>query len=140
MALAFDARDSTKDVDAIALDAASTSALRDLVGLVAEEYGWPADWLNDGAKGYLVGISDGPVVLAFPGIEVRRPGASQLLAMKLCAWRDDVDVSDARILLQETMGLGAKEVVWGAVSRFLPPGTELKAQYAFDDLWEEAHG
>jgi hypothetical protein len=39
---------------------------------------------------------------------VKAPASEQLLAMKLSAWRDDLDIEDAR----------------------------LKARYAFDDLWE----
>jgi hypothetical protein len=58
--------------------------------------------------------------------------------MKLSAWRDDVDVADARRLLQEMSG--ASEDVWRAVEPFLVPGNELKAQYAFADLWEALYG
>ena len=52
----------------------------------------PEDWLNDGAKGYLVSISDGPILFSAPGIEARAPSLEQLLAMKLSAWRDDLDI------------------------------------------------
>ena len=57
--------------------------------------------------------------------------------MKLCAWRDDVDIEDALALL----GLlaGGHNDVWQRVETFLVPGRELKARYAFDDLWESRH-
>jgi len=58
--------------------------------------------------------------------------------MKLSAWRDDVDVADARRLLQEMSG--ARDDVWQALEPFLVPGNELKAQYAFADLWEALYG
>jgi hypothetical protein len=35
---------------------------------------------------------------------------------------------------------GEYDVIWAAVSRFVVPGQELKAQYAFDDLWQALHG
>lgn len=54
--------------------------------------------------------------------------------MKLSAWRDDVDIADAQRLLA-TMS-GTQEEVWERISPFLLPGRELKAQYAFLDLWE----
>jgi hypothetical protein len=76
--------------------------------------------------------------LSAPGIEVRSPAIAQLLAMKLSAWRDDVDGADARRLLQEMSC--ASEDVWRAVEPFLVPGNELKAQYAFADLWEALYG
>jgi hypothetical protein len=43
-------------------------------------------------------------VLSAPGIEVRSPDTAQLLAMKLSAWRDDVDINDASRLLEEIKG------------------------------------
>lgn len=58
--------------------------------------------------------------------------------MKLCAWRDDVDIADARRLLQELTG--AYDEGWRKVEPCLQPGRELKAKYAFDDLWEESRG
>jgi hypothetical protein len=30
--------------------------------------------------------------------------------------------------------------VWQAIEAFLVPGRELKARYAFEDLWESVHG
>lgn len=138
MVLFFEARDSTRDVDAIILAPGEAGAVRELAQIVAEERGWPNDWLNDGAKGFLVGLSHGPVVFSAPGIEVRSPAIAQLLAMKLSAWRDDVDVADARRLLQEMSG--SSEDVWRALEPFLVPGNELKAQYAFVDLWEALYG
>ena len=72
------------------------------------------------------------------GIEVRRLSIEQLLAMKLSAWRDDIDIADARRLLEELPN--AYDEVWEQVARYLQPGKQLKARYAFDDLWEELHG
>ena len=85
MVLRFDARPSTRDVDAVILSPREARIVRDLARQVAEEHDWPEDWLNDGAKGYLVGISKGPLVFQAPGIEVHAPSMEQLLAMKLSA-------------------------------------------------------
>jgi hypothetical protein len=138
MVLVYDARPSTRDVDAVILAPRDTAAVRALAQTVAAERGWPDDWLNDGAKGFLVGVSVGPIVFSAPGIEVRRPALAQLLAMKLSAWRDDVDIADARRLLQEMSGSHAE--IWRSVEPYLVPGNELKAQYAFADLWEDLYG
>lgn len=107
---------------------------------MAQEFEWPDDWLNDAAKGFLMGVSDGPVVLSSPGIEVYQPAVEQLLAMKLCAWRDDVDIADAARLFQELGPHSDREAVWQSLLPFVVPGRELKAQYAFMDLWESIHG
>lgn len=138
MVLAYNARPSTHDIDALILSPQETSAVRELVKQVAKEHGISEDWLNDAAKGYLFGRSQGSVILSAPGILVRTPAVTQLLAMKLCAWRDDVDIEDARRLLLELKG--GRDQVWKTVEPYLVPGKELKAQFAFIDLWETIHG
>lgn len=134
MVMLYEARESTRDVDVIILAPREANAVRELALRVAEERGWPDDWLNDGAKGFLVGLSFGTTVLSAPGIEVRSPTIGQMLAMKLSAWRDDVDIADARRLLQEMYG--DRDEIWQKVEPYLVPGNELKARYAFADLWE----
>ena len=136
MVLGFQARESTRDVDAVIISPREARVVRELAKQVAEEKDWPEDWLNDGAKGYLVGISVGPVLFHGLGIEARAPSLEQLLAMKLSAWRDDLDISDARRLMLEIKIKGGKETVWHSIEPYLVPGDELTAQYAFLDLWE----
>lgn len=111
-----------------------TGQVREIISEVGGELGLEKGWLNDGMKGFLHGVALGEIVLDEPGITVRALAPEQLLAMKLTAWRDDVDIEDARALL----GLleGEKDAVWTRVQPFLVPGRELKAQYAFEDLWE----
>ncbi len=130
MVLLYGARDSTKDVDAVF----SSSAVRDAASRVATRMSLPLDWLNDGVKGYLHGRSLGNAVLDTPSLSVKTLAVEQLLAMKLSAWRDDVDISDAVLLLSKLEG--GKTQIWRSVARYLVPGRELKAQLAFDDLWE----
>lgn len=139
MVLRFNARPSTKDIDAVILQPREARLVRELAKLVANEFEWTEDWLNDGAKGYLVGISDGPIVFQAAGIEARAPSLEQLLAMKLSAWRDDIDISDARRLLQEVGQGKNKDEVWQSIEPFLVKGDELTAQYAFWDLWESLY-
>jgi len=141
MVLAHDARLSTHDVDAVALHAGQSQFLRELVRQVALELDWPVDWLNDGAKGYLMGMSDGGIIYQSPGIIVRCPALVQLLAMKLSAWRDDVDIRDARYLLRALIAEedSDQEALWARIEPFVVPGQQLKARYAFLDLWESLY-
>ncbi len=135
--LAYNARESTQDVGSFILMPKVLSVARKMVIQVASELGLPDDWLNDGAKGYLRGYSDGGIVFESEGITIRCPSTAQLLAMKLAAWRDDVDIADANRLLgtlrQHPL---SKDDIWAQVLPHLIPGSELKAQYAFQDLWE----
>jgi len=140
MVLAYAARLSTHDVDAAILSPKEARIVRALAKEVAGKRGWAEDWLNDSAKGYLVGISKGEVVFSAPGIEVRIPKVTQLLAMKLSAWRDDVDIADARLLLQQIPASSKRDIVWKQITPYLVTGRELKAQYAFWDLWESLYG
>lgn len=93
---------------------------------MAESLELPGDWLNDAAKGYVHGLSLGAVVIDTPTLRVRTLSVPQLLAMKLSAWRDDLDVEDARRLLKECTGTRAG--VWRQVEPHLVPGREMKAQ------------
>lgn len=138
MVLLFGARDSTKDVDAFQLDPEAKVRVAEAAAAVAIALELPGDWLNDAAKGYVHGMSLGPVLLDRPTLRVRTLSVTQLLAMKLSAWRDDLDVEDARRLLKECRG--ARADVWREVEPHIVPGREMKAQYAFDDLWEGEHG
>lgn len=97
MAVYFQSRASTADVDGIFAPAPET---RRWAQTVADELDLPADWLNDGAKGYLTGESEGPVLHRSAGIVVRTVALAHLLALKLMAWRDDVDFRDALRILQ----------------------------------------
>src|SRR5258707_15826854 len=51
LVLTFPGRVATKDVDAVLLN--DPAWLRAAAVQVAEENGWPIDWLNDGVKGWL---------------------------------------------------------------------------------------
>ena len=86
MVLAFDARLSTRDVDAIFKP---PTLIRKLAVKVAEELDLRPDWLNDGVKGFQ---SDHPEttmdsVPQFSHLRVYRPSAEYLLAMKCMAAR-----------------------------------------------------
>jgi uncharacterized nucleotidyltransferase DUF6036 len=138
LVLVYGARQATKDVDGIVLGRADAAVLRSAAKAVATSLGLPSDWLNDGAKGYVHGIAIGATILDTASLAVRAAAPEQLLAMKLCAWRDDIDIEDARLVLHSLSG--DRENIWSRVEPFLVPGRELKARYAFDDLWEGLGG
>jgi hypothetical protein len=136
--LLYQARQTTRDVDAFPLTTIDPAALREAVRKVGLRHNLPEDWFNDGAKGYLHGLAPGEVVLERPSLIVRALAVQQLLAMKLCAWRDDIDIADARLLVSKLPGDAHR--IWSLVEPHLIPGRELKARYAFEDLWESVHG
>jgi hypothetical protein len=56
------------------------------------------------------------------------------LAMKLSAWRDDLDIADAARLLEAMVG--DRDQIWPMVLPYVQPGRELTARFAFDYLCE----
>jgi hypothetical protein len=137
LVLLFHARESTKDVDAYFVKP-EASVMREAAEAVANLLNLPSDWLNDGAKGYLVGITTGEVLYASEALTVRAASIEQLLAMKLAAWRDAIDRDDAQLLLSRIAG--SAEDIWLALKPFVPVNQLDKASYAFEDLWESLHG
>jgi hypothetical protein len=137
MALLYNARPTTKDVD-VYIASPEPAIVRKAAAQVASSLDLPDDWLNDGAKGFIHGLAVGVTVFEHEGLIVRALAAEQLLAMKLCAWRDTVDFNDARLLLATLPG--ARADVWAKVEPFLVPGREMTACYAFEDLWESRDG
>ena len=135
--LLYGAREATKDVDVFILTQGEPSLVRKAVQRVADDLDLPDDWLNDAAKGYVHGLSLGDILLDEPALLVRALAPHQLLAMKLSAWRDDVDIEDARLLLGHLSA--DRDEVWSLVEPHVVPGRETKAYYAFCDLWEAEH-
>lgn len=148
--LVYRSRNSTRDVDCVILAPQETRIVRQLAAIVASEQDWPDDWLNEGPIGFVTmrgQLKDGRVIFKRPGIVVRMPKVEQLLAMKLMAWRDSVDIADASLLLKKTVrensGWFSKPSpikIWEKVEPYLVPGLGLKAKLAFAELWGNIYG
>ena len=96
MALAFDSRRATRDIDAVFVPKA---AVYEAARAVADRHGLAPDWLNDAVKGFLLGEDpDRRTVFESPGLSVTVPSPQYLLAMKVYAARVDRDADDIRIL------------------------------------------
>lgn len=86
MVLAFDARESTRDVDAIFVP---KEEVQEAAKRVAAEFGIDEDWLNSGVKGFLSpeGAVTSEGMPVFENLRVMRPTTEYLLAMKCLASR-----------------------------------------------------
>lgn len=86
MVLAFDARPATRDIDAVFQP---VQIVRECAELVAEEIGLPANWLNDGVKGWLSPQGDlvEEGLPAYSHLRILRASDRYLLAMKCLAAR-----------------------------------------------------
>jgi hypothetical protein len=125
MLLAYNARDVTKDVDAIIRP---SEVGRRLVAKVAAERGLSEDWLNDNVRQF-VSSKEAKNELPLPnvsraGLHITRPTAKYLLAMKVMASRKPLpgyagDYHDIEILLRITK-IKSVDEVQKVVDAFFP--------------------
>ena len=139
MVLAFQARQSTKDVDAIFHPA---PAVRDAAAAVSEQLNLPADWLNDAAKGFIsnrheVDAYDLP---QFKHLRIVAPVPEYLLAMKCMASRigslgEADDKADIRFLLRY-LKLPSSDSALEIVTRFYPQERiPIRAKYLLEEIF-----
>ena len=112
MCLVFEARSSTKDVDA---QFKPVGLIREAAVRVSQREGISDNWLNDGVAGYLSDKQDFVPFLELSHLRVLRADARFMLAMKCMAMRVGEgysDIDDVRYLLRnlgiESYGEAAK--------------------------------
>jgi hypothetical protein len=137
MVLAFNAREATRDVDAVFQP---SSKMRAAAMRVAKAHGLPDDWLNDAAKGYMpADTQPRSILLDLPGLSVWLPPPQYLLAMKAIAARfDSNDAQDLRVLIQH-LGLRRVDEVLEVVEAYYPRNQiPPKTQFFLEELFESA--
>ncbi len=100
MCLALNAREATRDVDAIFKP---TRIIREAAARVTTQANVPENWLNDAVKGYLSPGGDFDLFLELSHLRVFVARPTYLLAMKCAAMRlgeEFHDVDDVRYLLR----------------------------------------
>jgi hypothetical protein len=144
MVLAFTARPTTKDVDAVFQP---TQTIRELAKTVAEQQHLPLNWLNDGVKGYVSARHETTTgnLPQFPHLRLTMPVPEYLLAMKCMAARlggvkdEPSDVSDIIFLIRHLKLKSAPEVL-DLVGRYYPANRiSVKTQYLVEGLFGEGH-
>lgn len=100
MCLALDARDATRDIDAVYRPA---QAVREAAARVAASAGIPETWLNDAVKGFLSPRGEFTTYLELANLRVYVARPEYILAMKCAALRLGAafhDLDDVRFLLR----------------------------------------
>ncbi|WP_327039378.1 DUF6036 family nucleotidyltransferase [Micromonospora maris] len=117
MALAYDARRATRDIDAVFQP---HGVVLDEARAVADELGLPHWWLNEQASAYVApgGDTTAPRVFDHPGLRVAAASPEHLLAMKVLAARRR-DADDIRFLI-EHLGLTTIEQVLDLCAEIFP--------------------
>jgi len=116
MALAYNARPDTKDVDAIFQPA---TKIREAAAKVARAHELRPDWLNDAVKGFLVPHKQ-RMFLDLSNLKVFVPEPDYLLAMKaISARHDTMDAADLRLLV-DLLDIKSVEEVFRIVEDYYP--------------------
>ncbi len=117
MALAYDARRATRDIDAVFEP--HGIVLEEAQG-VAEELGLPRWWLNEQASAYVApgGDPSAPRVFDHPGLRVAAASPEHLLAMKVLAARRR-DGEDLRFLISR-LGLTSVDEILALCAEVFP--------------------
>jgi hypothetical protein len=129
LALSFDMRISTRDVDAVVRGAPDFA--RRCAAKIAREEGWPMDWLNDGVKGFVSRTEQMRLMREFSamdgkGLRVLVPTPEYLFAMKCMAMRPEGidgshDISDIEALAG-IAGISDAKAALELVESFYPAG------------------
>lgn len=140
MVLAFTARLSTKDVDAMFQPA---HTVRHLAHGIAQELGLPDDWLNDGVKGFISARHETTAGNLLAHLRLTMPVPQYLLAMKCMAARlggtanEPSDVADIVFLIHH-LKLQSSEAVLDLVASYYPANRiPIKTRYLVEGLFDE---
>jgi len=135
MALVYDARPNTDDVDAIFKP---IRYIRRAAGRIAERHQLPKGWLNHAVKMFLA-PHEQRILFDMSHLKVYVPPAEYLLAMKMLSARANMmDRADIKTLV-EKLGLSREEEVLGIVKHYYPrkevkPATLMLIREMFETL------
>jgi Nucleotidyltransferase of unknown function (DUF6036) len=133
IALAFDERRATRDVDAVFEPKA---VVYEAAAVVAEKLELPGGWLNDAVKGFLAGSDPAAApVLDLPGLRCLAASPEILLALKVLAHRVGEDESDVRLLAAE-LGLSRAEDVLDLAERTYGDRLDPAARFFVEQLFD----
>ncbi len=135
MCLVYNARASTKDVDAIF---EPSEIIRKLAAEIGEEESVPADWLNDGAKAYIQPQFQRQEVLNLSNLIVWAPEPKYMLAMKCISARWDTSDKDDVIFLIKHLELQQAEGVFQIIEGFYPKSIiPSKTKFFIEEVFED---
>jgi predicted nucleotidyltransferase len=136
MCLVFNSRESTRDVDAIFAPENELSVIADEI---ASAHSLPADWLNDGVKGFISDSATFNDFLNLPNLKVSVASPEYLLAMKClsCRTSDERDILDIKTLIKvlklDHFDDVIKEIVRFYPEKMFPP----RVKFILEEILEE---
>jgi hypothetical protein len=117
MALAYDSRRATRDIDAVFVP---HGVVLDEARKVGEQLGLPPWWLNEQGSAYVApgGDPDAPRIFDHPGLRLTAASPRHLLAMKVLASRRS-DADDIALLVK-SLGLRTVDEILAVCTEVFP--------------------
>lgn len=133
IALAFDERRATRDIDAVFEPKA---AVYEAAAVVGDRLGLPGSWLNDAVKGFIVGADPAAApILDLPGLRCLAASPETLLALKVLAHRVGEDEDDLRLLATE-LGLTRADEVLAIAERTYGDRLAPAARFFVEEIFD----
>ena len=138
MVLMYDARKSTKDIDAIFNN---KSKMRECVKMIAKNNNLNDDWLNDAAKSFITPKMKTVEVTKFSNLKIKVFDLESLLVLKLISARALTnDFSDSLILL-ENSSIKNIEELYELVEKYAPEDLLTpRVDYFIQEVWKKYRG
>jgi hypothetical protein len=131
IAMAFDQRRSTRDIDAVF---EPKMIIYEAAAQVADQLGLPVGWLNDAVKGFLVPDPEASPVLEVPGLRCLAASPRILLALKVLAHRVGEDDDDVLLLAGE-LGLSRADEVLAIAEEVFGDRLDAAARFFVEELF-----
>lgn len=135
LALVYDLRGSTKDIDAIF---SPKNEMYKIAEEIAIENNLPSDWLNDGVKGFVTSSMEYKEydIANFKNLKIFYPTAETMLAMKLISMRSgSSDIDDIKGLIK-IVGVNNTEDLISIIEKYYSPKIiSLKTYYFIDEMF-----
>jgi len=133
MCLVYNARPSTKDVDAVFKP---SGKIREAVRQIAEKNGLDEDWLNDGVKGFVVSHRK-KILFNWSNLKVYYAEPDYILAMKSISARVDTSDRNDIIFLIRKLKIDSADELFAIIEKYYPknrikPATQFFIEEIFD--------
>ena len=135
MCLIHEARDATKDVDALY---EPKDVINEIAVSIADSENLPHDWLNDSVKGFINANAPIETYLDIGSLHIQTVTTEYLLAMKLMSARYGEKDSEDILFLFKKLGILTSEQALKILVAFYPISHIMpKTQYIIDEIIEK---
>lgn len=128
LALVYNARNSTKDIDALFRP---SPEFREIINEIANENSLDSDWLNDGVKGFFTDKMTADLYKEYSNLSVYTMSAECMLALKLTSARFASKDMDDSITLMKHIGIKTEDELLDIIEKYTSKNRQTINSYYF---------